>query len=131
MVTTTTTFVQNKVAKNYTAHLVPCKVRQTGPTTEFNDQFILDEELIEPTQQGKSVTYIRGRKIVGDELRFEDSSCFVVKTSQDGLGNNLVEPVFNVAKIVNYEREGNEERLINELTNFEELRHLESLIHTP
>lgn len=123
----------------YTAHLVPCKVRYTGPTTEFQDNLLMDSEhhrslkKAEPEQQSNvsHVTYIRGRKIAGQEVLGSDQyATFLMNSSTDASGDSHMKPMAKVSNVINYERDGNEDRLQEELEKFNELLELTELIHS-
>lgn len=113
----------------YTMHLVPCKIRVAGPTAELTTNF--DEDLEESKTDGsRVVNYIRGRKLVGKSLScFQD--CDIVLLDQDceaSTGTNFT-PSGRVSSIVNYEREGNEQRLQEEMEKFNEFLQLSETIH--
>ncbi|CDO92802.1 unnamed protein product [Kluyveromyces dobzhanskii CBS 2104] len=127
--TTTLTFVPKPVQTRHQVHLVPCKVRYTGPTNEFEDQFIMDENTNDLSHENKHVSYIRGRKVIGESVIFKDSVSYITSSHEDEEGNLLIEPSHKVNDIFDYEREGNEDRLSEELSKFKELRELEALIH--
>lgn len=117
---------------SYQAHFVPCKVRYSGTTQEFKDQFQLDQEEMQGTRAGKDeyVTYIRGRKIVGKEITaLEGCLATLVEETTDPDGNTTWQPVASLSKLVNYEREGNEGRLEEEMGKFQEFVELADLIH--
>ncbi|QEU60188.1 hypothetical protein KDRO_C07180 [Kluyveromyces lactis] len=126
---TTTTFLPKPVQKQCQAHLVPCKIRYTGPTDELEEQFIMDKEVTSALHENRNVTYIRGRKVIGEQVMFEDRTSYILSTREDDNGNLIIEPTYKVTEIFNYEREGNEERLTYEMSKFKECRELDFLIH--
>lgn len=126
---TTATFLAKSVQKQCQAHLVPCKIRYTGQTDELEEQFIMDKQVISPLHENRNVTYIRGRKVIGEQVVFHDRTTYIMSTREDDSGNLLIEPTYKVTEIFNYEREGNEERLTDEISKFIECRELDSLIH--
>lgn len=123
------TYAPETLTESREAHLVPCRVRLTGPTEEFEDQIIMDNENTNLAHQNMNVTYVRGRKIIGQPVEFRNSDYFLVQSSEDNEGNATMKPISKLSQIVNYEREGNEDRLLEEIKRFNELRNLEALIH--
>lgn len=123
----------------YKAHLVPCKIRYSGATSEFQDNFVMDNKHRQCLAKSDAdqhcnasqVTYIRGRKIVGREvLNSKDYSAFLMSSSADASDELTMKPIAQVTHIVNYERDGNEERLDEELTKFNELLEVSEVIHS-
>ncbi|ADJ41794.1 AFR749Cp [Eremothecium gossypii ATCC 10895] len=84
--------------------LVPCKVRYSGPTAEF-----------------QSLNHIRGRKIVGKDIlsKFPDSNAYLARPDN----------VATLNAILNCERDGNDQRLLSELHKFHENLDLNDAIH--
>ncbi|QLQ78797.1 hypothetical protein HG537_0B01450 [Torulaspora globosa] len=120
----------------YTAHLVPCKVRYSGPTAEFQDNFHMDSEhdksLRKEVEQTdvSHVTYIRGRKIVGRQVfGSNEYRAFLMNSSSDASDELTMKPIATVSEVVNYERDGNESRLQEEITRLDELLELIEVIH--
>ena len=89
----------------------------------------MDKQVISPLHENRNVTYIRGRKVIGEQVVFDDRTTYIMSTREDDSGNLLIEPTYKVTEIFNYEREGNEERLTDEISKFIECRELDSLIH--
>lgn len=123
----------------YTAHLVPCKVRYTGPTEEFRDNFHVDPSHDESLQKAESgakqgashVSYLRGRKISGrDILPTKDHAAFLMSNSSDASEAPAYTPVAKLSSVINYERDGNEERLQEEVSKFNELVEFLDLVHS-
>ncbi|QLL31284.1 hypothetical protein HG536_0B01460 [Torulaspora globosa] len=123
----------------YTAHLVPCKVRYSGPTAEFQDNLHMDSEhhrsLKKPEAEQQCdvshVTYIRGRKIVGRQVfGSAEYTAFLMNSSSDASGDLTMKPIARVSEIVNYERDGNEGRLHEEVGRLEELLELSDMVHS-
>lgn len=125
----------------YAAHLVPCKVRYTGATEEFKDNFRMDlshgESLkkVEPDSQHNTshVTYFRGRKVVGQEiLSSSDYDAFLMSTSEasDASETKIAKPIAKISSVINYERDGNEDRLREEIDKFNEFIELNDIVHS-
>ncbi|SCV00816.1 LAMI_0G07470g1_1 [Lachancea mirantina] len=122
----------------YEVSLVPCKIRFNGSTTEFQAHFMDDQEDLRKTNDNL-VTSIRGRKIIGKKLKFfEDSKIVladVVESTDDDSSNNAAcktksyQETAVVTQLVNYEREGNESRLEEEMHKFGEYLELVRMIH--
>lgn len=89
----------------------------------------MDENTNDLSHENKHVSYIRGRKVIGESVIFKDSVSYITSSHEDEEGNLLIEPSHKVNDIFDYEREGNEDRLSEELSKFKELRELEALIH--
>ncbi|CCE64755.1 hypothetical protein TPHA_0I02540 [Tetrapisispora phaffii CBS 4417] len=131
--------------RGYTAHNVPCKIRYSGPSDEFEDNFIFDED----NTNDMYVNYLRGCKIVGQEINSvfdKEVNCYLMDVTGDmdiseshndkngDSDNKKLEsislvPVAKILKVINYERDGNESRLVEEMGKFEESLELNELIH--
>ncbi|QLG70207.1 hypothetical protein HG535_0A01450 [Zygotorulaspora mrakii] len=135
----------------YTAHFIPCKVRYNGATEEFVDNFHCDNEddLTLKRKEDDSlngeklcVRHIRGRKIVGKKFLGSDGyQTFLVKTGtregEDGETGQIsldttskIEPIAKISSMINYERDGNEERLLEELEKFQQFLDVSDVIHS-
>lgn len=122
----------------YTAHLVPCKVRYSGPTVEFQDNFHMDSEHDRSLKKDEAeqcavshVTYVRGRKIVGRQVFGSgEYTAFLMNRSPDASGELTMKQIARVSGIVNYERDGNESRLQEEIGRLEELLELSEVVHS-
>lgn len=115
--------------KNYELHMVPCKVRYDGPTEEFVNQLKTDAVHTNASHDDKAVTYLRGRKLIGDIINIGDRVAYLVQSKEDTSGQISIITTSAVSRIINYEREGNEERLEEELKRFEELHQVNSILH--
>ncbi|SCV03281.1 LANO_0G03202g1_1 [Lachancea nothofagi CBS 11611] len=117
--------------KCYELHLVPCKIGVTGPTKQLEEHFQVDAEESHE-EELKVVTYIRGRKIIGKPVPLLDDHELVALEPQTSLnGERELKVLAKVSNIYNYEREGNEKRLQEEMLKFEEFLQLAELIHGP
>lgn len=125
----------------YSAHLIPCKVRYTGPTDEFKSNFELDASNDEVSGQSEKesnqdvshVTYLRGRKIIGQELLpTKDYAAFLMSTPSESpeAPGTAMKPVARLSSVTNYEREGNEERLQEEMGKFNDFIELNDIVHS-
>lgn len=116
-------------SKQYDMHLVPCRIRTTGHTNELANNFKKDaEESAEDNSQ--VVTYIRGRKIIGKPLTYLDRfQTVLLEPVQDPETPNTYKETARIGMVFNYEREGNEARLQEEISKFEEHLQLADVIH--
>ncbi|SCW03119.1 LAFE_0G03356g1_1 [Lachancea fermentati] len=115
----------------YEGHFVPCKSRYTGSTLEFKDNFKEDTEDTSTSSSDNVSTYVRGRKLVGKPLNFlESCSMILVEESTDAEDQTTMKKVADVSKLINYEREGNESRLEEEMAKFQEFLNLNDIIHS-
>ncbi|SCU96898.1 LADA_0H03334g1_1 [Lachancea dasiensis] len=114
---------------HYDVHLVPCKIKVTESTKELDSGF--DQDLEESnSNEAKVVRYIRGRKVVGCLAPFQqDSTILAVSSLLSHDGQKEFEQIAYVDHIYNYEREGNEPRLREEMEKFAEYINLAELIH--
>lgn len=131
--------VSSLPSPGYTAHFVPCKVRYSGPTEEFARNFQLDSDNHQSLRKNEAetesktshVTYLRGRKIIGQEFFTpEEYNAFLMKRSSDASDASTLKPVAKISNLINYERDGNEERLNEELSKFNEFIKLVDIIHS-
>ncbi|CUS25106.1 LAQU0S27e00232g1_1 [Lachancea quebecensis] len=115
--------------KLYDMHLVPCKIRATGHTNELANNLEKDTEE-SADNNSRVVTYIRGRKVVGKSLAcLERFQTILLEPSSDPETSNAYRETARIGTAFNYEREGNESRLQEELSKFEEYLQLTDVIH--
>ncbi|SCU99449.1 LAME_0G03224g1_1 [Lachancea meyersii CBS 8951] len=132
---TVETFVLDNRSKSgssaaYELHLVPCKIGITGSTTELSNNFAKDAKE-SSSSENKAVTYIRGRKIVGKTVEPLNDTHKIVVVEQLAQSDSSKEyqQAGEISQIYNYEREGNEHRLHEEMQKFQEFLELAELIH--
>ncbi|CCK69194.1 ribonuclease H2 subunit C family protein KNAG_0C00800 [Huiozyma naganishii CBS 8797] len=116
------TIQDNVVPNNYTVHMVPCKIRYTGPTKELTNNMIIEE-----TNDKYNSTYITGHKIRGREVDTSQQmlSPYILKdnpetTTDEKLSTISSKNASPIQHLINYEREGNESRLVEEMSKLEE-----------
>ncbi|SCU95942.1 LAFA_0G03312g1_1 [Lachancea sp. 'fantastica'] len=123
--------LQDRPIAEYELHLVPCKIGTTGPTKEMASGFRRDAD--EPKQESEgSVTYLRGRKIIGKAVFPQKDRYTVVALEPCETTNNTSldhKKAAEISHIYNYEREGNEQRMHEEMDKFHEYLELSDLIH--
>lgn len=118
------------VKLKYSVHFVPFKVNNNIKTTEFQDSFIN-----ETNNSNYRILYLRGRKFIGKDVDHITLKPYIVATNsipKDAQNQTQIIAKNNLTKLhslTNYEREGNEERLIDEHHKFKELIDLTTLIH--
>ena len=131
--------------KEYTAHFIPCKVRYTGPTSEFvdnfdhhdkNDQSLAKEDDATDKKVNFEVRYLRGRKLIGRPvMESADTQAFLVKRATEdenssGSTSMALQCTAKVRTLINYERDGNDERLLEEMAKFQEHLEIANIIHS-
>ncbi|CCC68939.1 hypothetical protein NCAS_0B08550 [Naumovozyma castellii] len=128
----------------YTASFVPLKIRYNGPTTEFVNNFkdnktpTKDDEINNystDTTNTTHTTFIRGRCLHGTPVNkyFESASAHVIgksKQTDNDIENQTYTVQSTVNSIINYEREGNTQRLTEELAHLKEFVQLQNHIHS-
>lgn len=68
---------------------------------------------------------------MGKPLNFlESCSMILVEESTDAEDQTTMKKVADVSKLINYEREGNESRLEEEMAKFQEFLNLNDIIHS-
>ncbi|XBW37293.1 hypothetical protein QEN19_002875 [Hanseniaspora menglaensis] len=106
------------------ARLFPCNViteQDIIKTDELEQLYPTPEE---PLGLDRQTLYLRGRKIIGSEINIENHKPYI--TVVDSLNNIHCET--KIDKILNFEREGNENRRISEETKFKEYIDLMNII---
>lgn len=123
--------------KKYTAHYIPCKIRYDGESTEFENNFIFDEDEMKERNKNDDhatmyVNYLRGRKILGKKVVIENSRAFLMdgKIDTTAADGGSVDVVAEVSSMINYERDGNESRLQDEMARFQEYLQLSDIVHS-
>lgn len=128
--------------KEYVAHLVPCKIRYTGPSEEFVDNFHMDpnddqclrKQELDGTNteepEDLHITYLRGRKIAGKNVLKSVADCQAYLLENSVNDTATLKCSAKISELVNYERDGNQERLIEELNKFDEFIKLSDIIHS-
>lgn len=99
----------------YTINSVPCKIRFTGPHHSIPDHFHKSDD------EKHIVTYLRGRKLHGEELRLKGLKGYILDKEYD-----QVKSIGSVQKTLWFEREGHELEInekINEGITLSELIH--------
>lgn len=120
--------------KQYIAHLVPTRVQIDSKTSEFKTALNNETPNSEIT-----TTYIRGKQIKGKSVHVETLTPYIIsqgrtKNELDEQENNntetlVISDLIPIQQIINYEREGNEERLQMELSKFNEYLDLTNTIN--
>ncbi|CEP64394.1 uncharacterized protein LALA0_S11e03092g [Lachancea lanzarotensis] len=122
---------ENHPLTHYELHLVPCKIGTTGPTEELKNGF--QEDTAESNkEQSKTVTYLRGRKIVGKAVTPQKGDYKIVALTSFGTSDTTTssyKQTAEISHIYNYEREGNEQRRDDEMDKFQEYLELTDLIN--
>lgn len=126
----------------YAAHFVPCKIRYTGPTEELVDHFHMDpnndqclrkqeiERAHTEEPENLQITYLRGRKIVGQNVFKSGVDCQAYMLEKSANDDVTLKCSAKITNLMNYERDGNEERLLEELTKFDEFIKICDIIHS-
>ncbi|KAH3899759.1 uncharacterized protein SCDLUD_004047 [Saccharomycodes ludwigii] len=113
----------------FSVHLVPCLIDYNGPTQELPGNF--DKEVVKDGEIAYEARYLRGHKIIGKKVQMKwNFQPFLIDICQvsgedEDLGSDTaqcqnIKILGQCREIVNYEREGNESRLNEEMTKFEE-----------
>ncbi|KAK5779601.1 uncharacterized protein PWA37_002777 [Arxiozyma heterogenica] len=114
----------------FTLHFVPCKTDNNTKTTEFND-LLTDKDL---NDKYLSI-YIQGRNLLGKEILNDTLQPYLISTNSiiedDQNQKQIIETnkLKKLNKVINYEREGNEERLKQEHDKLSEYIILTNIIH--
>ncbi|KAL6942788.1 hypothetical protein ACO0RG_001749 [Hanseniaspora osmophila] len=107
----------------YDAHLVPCIINYDGNTSELPKNFDSETEasknIATESLDKREVKYLRGRKLVGQEVNLATPENSNFQTYIFDTDTNQI--CSKVSALYNYEREGNEKRLIAESARFHEL----------
>ncbi|CCH58381.1 hypothetical protein TBLA_0A05880 [Henningerozyma blattae CBS 6284] len=116
------------------AHLVPCIIHFNGQSDEIKTNLKFDQEE-EKNHTNKFVTYFRGRKLIGqDVLKLLNENnkvkAFVMEDTTNIQNNKQFHVVSTLDKVINYEREGNEDRLDMEMSKLREFIDVTNLIHS-
>lgn len=114
----------------FTLHFVPCKTDKNTKTTEFKD-LLTNKEL---NDKYLSI-YIQGRKFLGKEIPNDTFQPYLISTNSitedDQNQKQIIETnkLKKLNKVINYEREDNEERLEQEHDKLLEYISLTNIIH--
>ena len=114
----------------YTIHFLPCKINKDIKTEEFKDSFI-NENLT----KNNTTLYLRGRKLIGKEIIHNKLEPYIFSNDITDIPTTDNTTTIHKSKLkklntfVNYEREGNEQRLIDEHNKLYEFIDLTNLIH--
>lgn len=116
---------------SHTLHFIPAKINKDSITSEFKDA------LIDETPAGEyNTVYLRGKQLKGKAVKVEILQPCIIQSTEPNEENDSNTTIINNANIlklnsiINYEREGNEERLINEHNKFNEFMNITNLIHS-
>lgn len=116
---------------SHTLHFIPAKINTDSTTSEFKDA------LIDETPGGEYITvYLRGKQLKGKPVELNHLQPCIIQSEESGVADDNDTTVVNnndilkLKNISNYEREGNEERLVNEHNRFIEFMDITNLIHT-
>ncbi|SGZ38979.1 uncharacterized protein HGUI_01179 [Hanseniaspora guilliermondii] len=95
--------------------MLPCKTSslsedQVYKTTELDQLYPDPKEFID----NKEILYLRGRKLIGEEISLDKQECYLFNTSSLDQTINLE---LKAQSVMNFEREGNTDRLTNEKEN--------------
>ncbi|KAL6947302.1 hypothetical protein ACO0QE_002185 [Hanseniaspora vineae] len=116
------TFNSARQLPHYDAHLVPCIINYDGSTSELPKNFESEPEAsksIESQPSGtREIKYLRGRKLVGQEVSISTPENKNFETYILDTDSNKI--CCKVNALFNYEREGNEKRLVAESARFHE-----------
>ncbi|CCF59052.1 hypothetical protein KAFR_0G00190 [Kazachstania africana CBS 2517] len=117
---------------NKSIHLIPARVKYTGPTTEFEDNFKND-----PNESESHVRYLRGKKLLGTDIlsSIPGRKGYIIekKNGKADEGQEQEKEAYitsgPLTSVINYEREGNEKRSEDEVSKFQEYISLIDIIH--
>jgi hypothetical protein len=95
--------------------MLPCKTPtltedQVYKTTELDQLYPDPKESI----NNKEILYLRGRKLIGEEISLDKQTCYLSNTNSVDQSINLE---LKANSVMNFEREGNTDRLTNEKEN--------------
>lgn len=79
-------------------------------TTELDQLYPDPKESI----NNKEILYLRGRKLIGEEISLDKQTCYLSNTNSVDQSINLE---LKANSVMNFEREGNTDRLTNEKEN--------------
>ncbi|CAL9731628.1 hypothetical protein MOUN0_M01772 [Monosporozyma unispora] len=111
-------------------HFIPAKINSDCSTTE-----LANELFNETPEEDYTTIYLRGRKLKGKPVLVESLiPCLIQKTEieeQNDSNSTIInnDDILTLTSIINYEREGNEERLDKEHERFHEFMDITNLIH--
>lgn len=96
--------------------LLPCNVITDQDLIKSNELEHLYPSPVEIINDNKEAIYLRGRKLIGSEIKINNQNGFITEVD----GDNNIQCERKVNKLYNYEREGNESRQVKEEINFKE-----------
>ncbi|CCD22226.1 uncharacterized protein NDAI_0A00680 [Naumovozyma dairenensis CBS 421] len=122
-------------------NFVPIKIHMNDKTKEFSNNFIVTNTPIQlgnNKQWNRLETFLRGAKLIGTDISLHDNETLILSQREiqdnDSLSTTCDPKQIYVVdstidKMLNFEREGNEQRIEEELNKFYEYIQLNNLLH--
>lgn len=108
---------------NTEVHMIPVEMRENRET----------EEVVDIIEEKKQVIYVRGKKMIGEEIAYVGKVAKIVKVREEEEENQRrmvkSKEVEEVKRVLNYEREGSEKRFIKEIDKIKEMVNINEYVH--
>lgn len=102
----TCTYTLNDNQPSYTCNIIPANIDYTGYVGNGSDNWKIQSE---QRDDGRSVNYLRGRKLVGERVELEGYRVAVLKEKDDGIGglsdDKVYEQTAQCTEVVDYGHE--------------------------